>query len=316
MATGGLRFGSPMAQHTTLIINNLPDYIADEELKSMFSTYGTVKAARVRRDQKTNKSIGFGFVEYGSRKEAAKAIDEVNGLQLGKKKLRVAFSEPVDDTIKQSTKVTVHKIPSKTSEEEFRDMFTKFGNIVKVRLLTDSVTGRSRRMGFLFFEKWADAQRAVSEMNGFKPDNSNDQIKCKIDQESVKPKTWPQWQKSSDQQHPTPQPRGPHPYAVARPHSQQGHGRTIQPVISQGPNPSCVFLYNIGEYISEQEIYNLFAQFGGLKKIDIVRDMNTQLCKGYAFLNFDTYQAAENAIFTMDGMFYRGRQLQVRFKYS
>lgn len=318
MATGGSRFGVPMAQHTTLIINNLPSYFTEEELKTMFSTFGKVKAARITRNPKTDQNQGYGFVEYASRSEGSKAIEQVNGLQLGNKKLRVAFSEPVDDTIKQATKVTVKKIPVRYSEEEFKDMFTKFGKIVKVRLLTDSVTGRSRRIGFLFFEKWADAQRATTEMNGFKPEKAKDPLKVKLEQESVKPKTWPQWQKASDQQQAVPRTQVPRQHVQSRPHFQQGQGQShaIPAVVSPGPSPACVFLYNIGEYISEQEIYNLFAQFGGLKKIDIVRDMNTQLCKGYAFLTFDSYQAAESAIFTMDGMFYRGRQLQVRFKYN
>lgn len=316
MATGGLPFGSPMAQANTLIINNLPDYFHEEELKTMFSTFGSVKTARINRNPMTNQSIGFGFVEYSTRKEAAKAIEEVNGLQLGKKKLRVAFSEPVGEAVKQATKIIVKQIPGRYKEEEFKDMFTKFGNIVKVRLLTDSVTGRSRRMGFIFFEKWADAQRAMNEMNEFKPEKSKELLKVKMDSESVKPKAWPQWQKASYQQ-PVPihQPHGPHPYSQTRPHSQT-HTRTISAIITPGPNPVCVFLYNIGEFITEQEIYNLFAQFGGLNKIDVVRDMNTHQCKGYAFLSFETYQAAETAIFTMDGIFYRGRQLQVRFKYS
>ncbi|XP_060605701.1 ELAV-like protein 1-B [Ruditapes philippinarum] len=316
MAAGGLHFGNPMVKQNTLIINNLPDYMGDDELESMFKTYGTVKTASVRRDPKTNKSLAFGFVEYSKRDEGKKAIENVDGLQLGKKKLRVAFSEPIDEAIKHATKVTVKKLPAKFSEEDFKGMFAKFGKIVKVRLLVDSVTGKSRRLGFLFYENWADAQKAVNEMNGFKPEQSKDPLKVNFDQESVKPKTWPQWQKASDQQQVGYQHRAPHALTGSRPHSQQGPSKSIPSVITQGPNPSCVFLYNIGEYISEQEIYNMFAQFGGLKKIDIVRDMNTQLCKGYAFLNFDTYQAAENAIFTMDGMFYRGRQLQVRFKYN
>ena len=316
MATGGLRFGSHMVKQNTLIINNLPDYIGDEQLETMFKTYGTVRAVDVRKDPKTSKSMGFGFVEYSLKEEARKAIENVDGLQLGKKKLRVAFSEPVDESVKNATKLTVKKIPGRYNEEEFKAMFQKFGKIVKARLLVDSVTGRSRRLGFIFFENYGDAQKAVSEMNGFKPENSKDFLKVKLDQESVKPKTWPQWQKASDQQHMGHPTGAQRPFSASRQHAHQGSSKSIPSVITQGPNPSCVFLYNVGEYISEQEIYNLFAQFGGLKKIDIVRDMNTQLCKGYAFLNFDSYQAAENAIFTMDGMFYRGRQLQVRFKYN
>lgn len=316
MATGGMYVATPMAKQNTLIVNNLPDYFTEEELRSMFTTFGTVKATRISKNPKTDKSQGYGFVEYTSRKEAEKAIEQVDGLQLGKTKIRVAFSEPIDDKIKQATKVIVKKIPFRVDEDELHGMFAKFGKIVKTRLLRDSVTNKSRRMGFLFFEKWADAQKAVTEMDGFQPENSKDKLKLEMEQSSVKPATWPQWQRASDQQVSAPpaRPRGPQPYPQTRPQS-QGQA-AIQARISTGPSPNCVFVYNIGEYISEQELYNLFSQFGGLKKIDIVRDANTHLCKGYAFLNFESYQAAESAIFTMDGMFYRGRQLQVRFKYS
>ncbi|KAL4219043.1 Polyadenylate-binding protein 4 [Mactra antiquata] len=316
MATGSSHTGGLMARQHTLIVNNLPDYFTEEELKSTFKMYGSVKSVRIARNQTNNKTLGYGFVEYENVNDAKKAIENVDGLQLGKKKMRVAFSEPIDDSLKQASKLLVKQIPWKYDEDQLKQLFVRFGRIVKVRILRDSVTNRSRRVGFVYFERWGDAQKAATAMNEFLPEHAKDKLKVKLEEPSVKPAQWPQWQKSSDQSGPSSPQRGPHPYAQTRPHSQQVHGRKIQPVVTAGPSPACVFLYNIGEYVTEQEIYNLFAQFGGLKKIDIVRDVSSQICKGYAFLTFDSYQASENAIYTMDGMFYRGRQLQVRFKYN
>lgn len=303
MATGGASRG--YGAKNKLIVNNLPQYFTEEEFESMFSNFGSVLSVRLCRSKTNNESLGYGFIEYVKPEDAAKAINDVDGLQLGNKKLRVAYSEPVGEDIKNSTKVIVYKLPGRFDEDSMEELFGKYGKLVKVRLLRDSVTNKTKYTGHVFFERLADAQRAVTNLEGFQPENSKNKLHLKIVD--------------------TDRPQGPsqphthhvHPYSVPRPFS-QGGGRyqQIPSHVTAGKNCANVFLYNVGELVTEQEIYNLFSQFGGLQKIDIVRDPNTRVCKGYAFLTFDNRPSAENAIFTMDGMVYRGRQLQVRYKHG
>ena len=60
----------------------------------------------------------------------------------------------------------VGNLPFSATEDQLRDLFSAFGEIQQVRIMTDRDTGRSR--GFAFVEIADDeaAAKAVSELNG------------------------------------------------------------------------------------------------------------------------------------------------------
>jgi len=67
--------------------------LSDGELEAMFSAIGTVHSARVISDRDTGRSRGFGFVEIDDA-AASKAIEELNGKDVGGRALRV--NEAID----------------------------------------------------------------------------------------------------------------------------------------------------------------------------------------------------------------------------
>ncbi len=60
----------------------------------------------------------------------------------------------------------VGNLPFTATEDELRDMFSAFGEVQQVRIMTDRDTGKSR--GFAFVEMTDDdaAAKAVSDLNG------------------------------------------------------------------------------------------------------------------------------------------------------
>jgi RNA recognition motif-containing protein len=59
----------------------------------------------------------------------------------------------------------VGNLPWSTSSEELTEFFSRYGNVVGSRIITDRETGRSR--GFGFVEVAAeDAERLAAELNG------------------------------------------------------------------------------------------------------------------------------------------------------
>lgn len=77
-----------------LYVGNLP-YSADQQaLEEAFSTCGTVDSANVIMDRDTGQSRGFGFVEMSSDSEAQKAIEELNGFNMGGREIRVNEAKP------------------------------------------------------------------------------------------------------------------------------------------------------------------------------------------------------------------------------
>ncbi len=71
-----------------LYVGNLPWSVDDGELESMFSAMGTVHSARVITDRESGRSRGFGFVELDDD-VASKAVEELNGSDVGGRPLRV-----------------------------------------------------------------------------------------------------------------------------------------------------------------------------------------------------------------------------------
>ena len=66
-----------------LYVGNLPFSMDDGDLQSLFAQAGTVKSAQVIKDRVSGRSKGFGFVEMPDDEAAKKAIESLNGSELG-----------------------------------------------------------------------------------------------------------------------------------------------------------------------------------------------------------------------------------------
>jgi len=72
-----------------LFIYHLPIDLTDADLATAFNPFGNVISAKVYVDRYTGESKGFGFVSYDSVMSAELAIEQMNGFQIGNKRLKV-----------------------------------------------------------------------------------------------------------------------------------------------------------------------------------------------------------------------------------
>ncbi len=77
-----------------LYVGNLLYEVTDEDLKTQFSSMGTVVSATVIKFRDSGRSKGFGFVEMSSEDEAQKAIETMNGQDFKGRKLVVSEARP------------------------------------------------------------------------------------------------------------------------------------------------------------------------------------------------------------------------------
>jgi cold-inducible RNA-binding protein len=82
---------------TKLYVGNLSFRTTSEDLREHFSQAGTVESASVIEDRETGRSRGFGFVEMATAEEAAAAIEQFNGKDLGGRNLTVNEAKPKTD---------------------------------------------------------------------------------------------------------------------------------------------------------------------------------------------------------------------------
>ncbi|HEX7456673.1 MAG TPA: RNA-binding protein [Candidatus Nanoarchaeia archaeon] len=80
-----------------LFVGGLPFETSDEELEKIFSEVGKVESATVITDRMTGRSRGFGFVEMSADDEAAKAIETLNGKEIGGRNIVVAEARPREE---------------------------------------------------------------------------------------------------------------------------------------------------------------------------------------------------------------------------
>ena len=76
-----------------IFVAGLPYDLDDDELTEIFEKFGVLVSAKVAIDKDTGKSRGFGFVEMQNDEEAKDAIENLNGISLGKKPLIVKQAE-------------------------------------------------------------------------------------------------------------------------------------------------------------------------------------------------------------------------------
>jgi RNA recognition motif-containing protein len=77
-----------------LFVGGIPYSVQQEELQELFAKCGEVTSATIVRDKFTNQSRGFGFVEMATEEQAAEAIKQLNGSQLGGRTIVVNESKP------------------------------------------------------------------------------------------------------------------------------------------------------------------------------------------------------------------------------
>jgi cold-inducible RNA-binding protein len=77
-----------------LYVGNLSSAVTEEDLKSVFSTYGDLSSVTIIKDRMSQDSKGFGFVEFANNTEASKAMKELNSKEIKGKSIVVNEARP------------------------------------------------------------------------------------------------------------------------------------------------------------------------------------------------------------------------------
>ncbi|GJC81378.1 polyadenylate-binding protein, cytoplasmic and nuclear [Colletotrichum liriopes] len=154
-----------------VFIKNLDVAIDNKALHDTFAAFGNILSCKVAQDENGN-SKGYGFVHYETDEAASQAIKHVNGMLLNEKKVYVGHHIPKKD--RQSkfeemkanfTNIYVKNIANEVTDDEFRDLFTAFGDVTSSSLARDQ-EGKSRGFGFVNFTTHEAAAKAVEDLNG------------------------------------------------------------------------------------------------------------------------------------------------------
>ena len=77
-----------------IYVGNLSYEVTEEDLKEAFETFGEVESVKIIKDNYTNRSKGFGFVEMSKNADAQSAINGLNDKELKGQTLKVNMARP------------------------------------------------------------------------------------------------------------------------------------------------------------------------------------------------------------------------------
>ncbi|XP_049596837.1 ELAV-like protein 1a isoform X1 [Syngnathus scovelli] len=324
---------------TNLIVNYLPQGMSQDDLRNLFSSVGEVESAKLIRDKVGGHSLGYGFVNYVNPSDAERAIESLNGLRLHSKTIKVSYARPSSDTIKDAN-LYITNLPKSMMQKDVEEMFSRYGRIINSRVLVDQSTGRtpaskrrgrrrltrlspnagmSRGKAFIRFDKRSEAEEAAKNINGHKPPGAAEPISVRF---AADPNMMKNTQIISQLYHN--QSRrfaGPmHHQAQRFRFSPMGvdHMNSMGGVGVPG-NPAsgwCIFIYNLGQDADESVLWQMFGPFGAVTNVKVIRDFNTNKCKGFGFVTMTNYEEAAMAIASLNGYRLGDKTLQVSFKTS
>ncbi|XP_024162573.1 polyadenylate-binding protein RBP47 isoform X2 [Rosa chinensis] len=170
----------------SIFVGDLATDVTDTMLQETFaSRYTSVKGAKVVQDANTGRSKGYGFVRFGDENERTKAIVEMNGAYCSSRPMRIGVATPKkssgyqqqyssqggghangaiaqgsqSDGEPNNTTIFVGGLDSDVNEEDLRQPFSQFGEVVSVKIPV------GKACGFVQFANRKDAENAMNMLN-------------------------------------------------------------------------------------------------------------------------------------------------------
>jgi RNA recognition motif-containing protein len=72
-----------------------------------------------------------------------------------------------------------------------------------------------------------------------------------------------------------------------------------------------IYVGNLAYSVSQEDLTQVFGEYGGVKSISLPTDRETGKMRGFAFVELDSASAEDAAIAALDGAEWMGRDLRV-----
>jgi nucleolysin TIA-1/TIAR len=182
------------------------------------------------------------------------------------------------------------------NDEVLLQAFSAFGSVSEARVMWDMKTGRSRGYGFVAFRDRAEAEKALSSMDG--EWLGSRAIRCNWANQKGQP-SFAQQQAMAQMGITPPGPFGQH-------HQFPTQGvQSYDTILAQTPQwQTTCYVGNLTPYTTQNDLVPLFQNFG------YVTETRFQSDRGFAFVKMDSHENAAMAICQLNGYNVNGRPLK------
>ncbi|XP_066595853.1 poly(U)-binding-splicing factor half pint isoform X6 [Prorops nasuta] len=152
--------------------------LKEDTIRQAFLPFGPIKSINMSWDPVTQKHKGFAFVEYEIPEAAQLALEQMNGVMIGGRNIKVVGrpsnmpqAQSVIDEITEESKhynrIYIASIHQDLTEDEIKSVFEAFGPITYCKLAQGSSPHRHKGYGFIEYETMQAALEAIASMNLF-----------------------------------------------------------------------------------------------------------------------------------------------------
>lgn len=166
---------------TNVYVKNIPEEWDEAKLRETFEKFGVITSICLRSKEEGKNHSGFGFVNFETHEEAAKAVEEGSKIEAGED--RTLFVDRFQKKSERSSLLArkyeheknekyknlnlyVKNLEEDVDDEKLKEMFDTFGEISSAVVMKDAEKGTSRGFGFVCFAEAEDAEKALKELNG------------------------------------------------------------------------------------------------------------------------------------------------------
>ncbi|XP_031346637.1 poly(U)-binding-splicing factor half pint isoform X2 [Photinus pyralis] len=152
--------------------------LKEDTIRQAFLPFGPIKSINMSWDPITQKHKGFAFVEYEIPEAAQLALEQMNGVMIGGRNIKVVGrpsnmpqAQTVIDEIQEEAKsynrIYVASIHPDLTEDDIKSVFEAFGPIIYCKLAQGSSAHKHKGYGFIEYESCQAANEAIASMNLF-----------------------------------------------------------------------------------------------------------------------------------------------------
>ncbi|CCW68988.1 unnamed protein product [Phytomonas sp. Hart1] len=153
-------------QIASIYVGDLDPSVTEPQLVGLFKRFGTILNVRVCRDIITQRSLGYGYVNFNSHDDAKRAIETLNFKRVGERCIRLMWQQR-DPALRYSGSgnIFIKNLNQGVDSKALNDLFERFGPILSCKVMEDE-QGKSRSYGFVHFKNETAAKDAIATMNG------------------------------------------------------------------------------------------------------------------------------------------------------
>jgi polyadenylate-binding protein len=292
-----------------VFVKSLHKDMHHKELQEAFAGFGNILSCKVAFDSE-GKSKGYGYVQFETDEVAQKAIERMNGIEIGGQSIQCAIYQKKAAPMRQTawTNLFVKNVPTHMTEADLTALFAEYGALTSLKLMTyndeeaakDAASakphgvksGASKGFAFVAFAEHAHAEAAAAALNGRELEDPEGSARraAAVAKAQAEGKEIVEGAASATR-----------PLFVGRAQKKEERMRELKKKFqairernAQSFTGVNLFVKNLDDQIDDKALHEAFSSFGNITSSRVMRNPDGS-SKGFGFVAYSTPEQASAA---------------------